>query len=73
VTAFVTGNREDLSDRPTGCFPVSLSSATDGPERQAEAADYVDTLVEEVGWQPDRVGLFGGALRHSEYGFLPAS
>ena len=70
VTAFVTDSREELSDRPTGFFQVSLSSATDDPERQAEAAGYVDALVESTGWQPDRVGLFGGALRYSEYGFL---
>jgi menaquinone-dependent protoporphyrinogen oxidase len=49
---------------------VSLSSAVDDPERRAEAANYVDTLLEETDWHPDRIGLFGGALRYSKYGFL---
>lgn len=34
------------------------------------AAGNVDEFVEKTGWQPDRVGLFGGALRYSQYGFL---
>jgi len=70
ITTFVTEHRDALAELPTGFFQVSLSSATDDPERRAEAAGYVDALVEETGWQPDRVGLFGGALRYSEYGFL---
>jgi len=70
VMAFLREERDTLVDRPTGFFQVSLSSATDDPGRQAEAAGYVDELVEEIGWHPDRVGLFGGALRYSEYGFL---
>ena len=70
VTSFVTDNRDILDTRPTGFFQLSLSSATDDPERRAEAAGYVETFLEKTGWQPDRVGLFGGALRYSKYGFL---
>jgi len=70
IEEFVTDNRDALAARPTGFFQVSLSSATDDPDRRAEAAGYVDAFAEETGWQPDRVGLFGGALRYSEYGFL---
>jgi menaquinone-dependent protoporphyrinogen oxidase len=70
VTDFVTENLEALAARPTGFFQLSLSSAADDEERRGEAAGYVDSLVESTGWHPDRVGLFGGALRYSEYGFL---
>ncbi|WP_123537586.1 flavodoxin domain-containing protein [Halosimplex salinum] len=70
VTSFVTDNHDALVARPTGFFQISLSSASDDPERRAEAAGYVETFVDETGWQPDRVGLFGGALRYSKYGFL---
>lgn len=70
ITDFVRENRETLTSRPTGFFQVSLSSATDDEERRAEAAAYADTFVEETGFQPDRIGLFGGALRYSKYGFL---
>jgi menaquinone-dependent protoporphyrinogen oxidase len=70
VVAFATDNREALADRPTAFFQVSLSSATDDPEAEAQAAGYVDAFVEETGWHPDRIALFGGALRYSKYGFL---
>lgn len=70
VRDFVKQNRDGLALRPTAFFQLSLSSAVDDPERRAEAAEYVDTLLEEVDWHPDRIALFGGALRYSKYGFL---
>jgi menaquinone-dependent protoporphyrinogen oxidase len=70
VREFVRSNREALSATPTAFFQVSLSSADEEGEGAAEAAGYVDEFVEETGWHPDRIGLFGGALRYSEYGFL---
>lgn len=48
----------EVAERPAGFYQISLSSATEeGPE---QAATYVDTLLEETGWGPDRIGLFGG-------------
>jgi menaquinone-dependent protoporphyrinogen oxidase len=70
VGAFVRDEREALAARPTGFFQLSLSTASDDPETRAAAAGVVDEFVEQTGWQPDRVGLFGGALRYSQYGFL---
>jgi menaquinone-dependent protoporphyrinogen oxidase len=70
IDEFVGTNREALNARPTAFFQVSLSSAVDDPDRRAEAARYVDDLLEESDWRPDRIGLFGGALRYSKYGFL---
>ncbi len=68
VTSFLETHRDALAERPTGFFQISLSSAT--AEGRAQAATYVDTLLEETGWNPDRIGLFGGALRYSKYGFV---
>lgn len=70
VREFAREHADALASRPTGFFQVSLSSATDDPERRAEAARYVDEFVGETGFHPDRIGLFGGALRYSKYGFL---
>ncbi|MFB6136124.1 MAG: flavodoxin domain-containing protein [Halobacteriaceae archaeon] len=70
VREFVTANRDALAARPTAFFQLSLSSAVDDEERRARAAAYVDEFLEATGWHPDRVGLFGGALRYSKYGFL---
>jgi menaquinone-dependent protoporphyrinogen oxidase len=68
VRRFVESHREALAGRPTAFFQVSLSSATD--EGAAEAAEYAEELFERTDWHPDRIGLFGGALRFSEYGLL---
>ena len=67
---FVKRHREALVDAYSGFFQVSLSSASDDEQRQREAADYVENLVDETGWEPDHVGVFGGALKFSEYGFI---
>lgn len=68
VRTWVCEHCDSLAALPTAMFQVSLSSAAgDGRER---AAGYVETFLEDTGWHPDRIGLFGGALRYSEYGFL---
>lgn len=70
IIEFAERHRDDLAAIPTGFFQVSLSSATDDEQRRADAAGYVEDFVEATGVHPDRIGLFGGALRYSEYGFL---
>lgn len=70
IGEFVRNNLEAVTDRPTAFFQLSLSSAVTSEARQAEAARYVEEFLEETGWQPDRIGCFGGALRYSKYGFL---
>ena len=70
IREFLEANRVALTERPTALFQLSLSSAVDDPEGRAQAAEYVDDLLEATGWEPDRIGLFGGALRYSKYGFL---
>ena len=67
---FIETNREALDAVPSAFFQVSLSSASDDPERQAEAEGYVTELLDATGWQPDRIGIFAGALKFSEYGWL---
>ncbi|WP_247730579.1 flavodoxin domain-containing protein [Halovivax limisalsi] len=68
VTEFVRAHADALNSIPTAFFQVSLSSATE--EGQPQAASYVEAFVDETEWHPDRIGLFGGALRYSKYGFL---
>jgi menaquinone-dependent protoporphyrinogen oxidase len=70
IREFLSTNRDLLNSVPTAFFQVSLSSAVEDSDRRAEAAQYVDELLEASGWQPDRIGLFGGALTYSKYGFL---
>ena len=70
VRTFVIEHREQLAARPTGFFQLSMSSAVADESRQAEAAGYVETFLEDTDWHPDRIARFGGALRYSKYGFL---
>ncbi|MFB1063215.1 flavodoxin domain-containing protein [Natrinema sp. H-ect4] len=70
VRDFVRTNRETLAARPTAFFQLSMSDAVSDETRRAQAADYVETFLEETDWQPDRIARFGGALRYSKYGFL---
>jgi menaquinone-dependent protoporphyrinogen oxidase len=70
VVDFARERRDVLASRPSAFFQVSLSSASDDPERQAEAEGYLDEFREATGWNPDVVGGFAGAIRYSEYGFL---
>lgn len=70
IVSFVQEHTDELSQGPIGFFQVSLSSAVGDPDRQAEAAGYVEQFVAETGFHPDRIGLFGGALRYSKFGFL---
>ena len=70
IQEFIETHLDSLKARPTAFFQVSLSSVSDDPERRAIAAEYVDSLLESTGWNPDRIALFGGALRYSKYGFL---
>lgn len=68
VVEFVTANREALAALPTAFFQVSMSAASES--KAADAAAYLETFLEETGWNPDRIAQFGGALRFSEMGFL---
>ncbi|MFC5366421.1 flavodoxin domain-containing protein [Salinirubrum litoreum] len=70
IVAFAEQQREALSSRPSGFVQVSLSAASDDPERRGEAAGYVEEFFAETGWRADLVGSFAGALRYSEYNFL---
>lgn len=70
VRKFVKANRDALATKPNGFFQVSGSSGEGTEKGAAEAARYVDEFIEATSWRPDRIGLFGGALRFSEYGFL---
>lgn len=69
VIAWIGANRAALDALPSAFFQVSLSSAS-GEEGATEARSYVDHLVEATGWHPDVVGLFGGALLYTRYGFV---
>jgi menaquinone-dependent protoporphyrinogen oxidase len=66
VRDFVRENRDALERLPSAFFSVSLA-AHDNVE---EAEGYTEEFVQETGWRPCMVGLFGGALLYTQYGFI---
>jgi menaquinone-dependent protoporphyrinogen oxidase len=66
VRDFVRDNRDALERLPSAFFSVSLAARVN-PE---EAEGYIEEFVRETGWRPAKVGLFGGALLYTQYGFI---
>ncbi|WP_433633243.1 flavodoxin domain-containing protein [Halomicrococcus sp. NG-SE-24] len=69
VLVFVERHGQALADRPSGFFQLSLASAISSEWAREEAMDYVEKLTGTTGWHPDRVGLFAGALKYTQYDF----
>jgi len=63
-------HREQMRDRPSALFQVSLVSANTDAEHTAVARQLADELCAETGFDPDRVALFAGALAYTKYGWL---
>lgn len=70
IHGLVEENNDVLNDKLSAFFSVSLTAAGDKPEDEEQAREYVGTFVEETGWHPDMIGIFAGALKYSEYGFI---
>jgi menaquinone-dependent protoporphyrinogen oxidase len=66
VLDFVRKNRDALERLPSAFFSVSMA-AHDNAE---EAEGYIEEFVRQTGWRPAKVGLFGGALLYTQYGFI---
>jgi len=66
VLDFVRENRDALERLPSAFFSVSMAAHDD----IEEAEGYIEEFVRESGWRPARVGLFGGALLYTNYGFI---
>ena len=59
-------NRDALERLPSAFFSVSLAAH----DNMEEAEGYIEEFVRETGWRPAKVGLFGGALLYTHYGFI---
>src|SRR3712207_379570 len=66
VRDFVRENRDALEHFPSVFFSVSLAAYDDTEVAQG----YIEEFVQETGWRPGMVGLFGGALLYTQYGFI---
>ena len=62
---FLEANLDILRDATSAFFSVSLGAAHDDAEHHREVAETVGTFLDELGWTPDAVTAFGGALRRA--------
>jgi menaquinone-dependent protoporphyrinogen oxidase len=60
----------ELTHVPTALFQVSLTSARDDEAHARTARDLLARLEEDTGFDPDVVGLFGGSLNYTRYGWF---
>ena len=67
---FLRKRREGLVDRPTGFFSVCLSIASKNEEDRAAARGFVERMIADTGWHPDRVAVFAGTCAYTHYGPL---
>jgi pimeloyl-ACP methyl ester carboxylesterase/menaquinone-dependent protoporphyrinogen IX oxidase len=66
VSDFVRKHRDVLERLPSAFFSVSLAAYDDREEAQGS----IERFVQETDWHPAMIGLFGGALLYTQYGFI---
>jgi menaquinone-dependent protoporphyrinogen oxidase len=66
VQDFVRKNRDELGRLPSTFFSVSMAAH----DNMEEAEGYIEEFVRETRWRPAKVGLFGGVLLYTQYGFI---
>ncbi|HUB09703.1 MAG TPA: flavodoxin domain-containing protein [Myxococcales bacterium] len=70
VRRFIAAHEGLLGAAHTGFFSVCLAIASKNERERREARRTAEAFPESLGWRPDVVQVFGGALMLSKYGFL---
>jgi menaquinone-dependent protoporphyrinogen oxidase len=70
AAAFARTHRQELNERPSAFFSVSLSAASKNPREVAAAEALAKDFVEKTGWHPNAVVCIAGRLAYTQYGFL---
>jgi menaquinone-dependent protoporphyrinogen oxidase len=70
AAAFVRAHRDQLNERPTAFFSVSLSAGSSRPEEVKAASDLARKFIEDTAWYADDVASFAGCLAYTKYGFF---
>lgn len=70
LTRYLVAHADALNERPLALFQVSLTSVTDDEQHDRDARDMLEQLIDAAGVDPELVGLFGGALAYTQYGWL---
>ena len=63
-------NLRALGAAHSAFFSVSLSAAGGKKEDHAELRRITDSYLAAIGWKPEQVAFFAGALAYSQYGLV---
>lgn len=69
LAGFVRRNLDQLNQRRSAFFSVSLSAAGNKDQR-SDAWRCLEEFLEQTQWRPSMRAIFAGALLYQEYGFL---
>jgi menaquinone-dependent protoporphyrinogen oxidase len=67
LVRWATERAAALAERPSAFFSVSLTAADDDAEAREATDGYIESFVEETGWEPDRALPVAGCLQYREY------
>jgi menaquinone-dependent protoporphyrinogen oxidase len=67
IVNFARENLDALQCRPSAFFSVSLTAAGDTEKEAADIGRVIEQFSERTGWQPEKTGVFAGALAYSQY------
>jgi len=70
ISKYIVRNRERLQQIPTAFVSVCMAIHSDKPEDRQEAQGYIDKLLRQTKWQPQRMVAFAGAIKYTQYNFL---
>lgn len=70
MRACIKANLGFLQRVPSAFFSVSLSAISSATQERQAAGYLAEKFVQELGWQPDRTEIIGGAVPYTRYGFL---
>lgn len=62
----VKRNLESLQHIPSAFFSVSGAAA----QSIKPAEKFVEDFLQETGWQPNKIGIFAGAILYTQYGLF---
>ena len=67
---YVRKHRDELTARPSAFFSVSGAAGSEVESYAGQASDYANEFIDQTGWNPDVVGIFAGAIKYTQYGFI---
>ena len=67
IVEFVRANLDTLNSIPSAFFSVSLTAAGTSEEDHADVERILEQFSQRTGWQPEKTGVFAGALLYTRY------